>query len=94
MDTNRFMRMKDSPYAEVNQPLITCRCCGFCSCAQGEWSRNAEGRLVWTAAAEIQPGRGPNLSWCGECGVKFTRIELEWNGPTLVLPPDPDHSRG
>lgn len=83
--------MKDDPYAEVEQPAIICRGCGFRSCAEGVWSRTADGRLVWISDGEIQPGRGPDLTWCSECGVRFTRIVFDQHdGQTLILPPEPE----
>jgi hypothetical protein len=50
---------------EVEGPSATCGGCRFTSALKGTWSVE-DGRLVWRADPDPQPGRGPDLERCGE----------------------------
>jgi hypothetical protein len=55
---------------EIENPLASCGHCRFTSMLAGEWSVE-DGRLVFRAAADPQPYRGPDLEGCcegSECG--------------------------
>ena len=60
---------------ELDSPAFTCGDCRFMTCLTGVWSV-VEGRLVFTADADPQPRRGPDLHGCCESWnqVRFTRI--------------------
>jgi hypothetical protein len=64
---------------EVQPPLFTCGDCRFTSAIHGAWSVE-DGRLVFRADADPQPGRGPDLGGCCESDrdqldVDFTCID-------------------
>lgn len=60
---------------ELNNPAFTCGHCRFTTMLIGDWSVE-DGRLVFRAAPEPQPGRGPDLESCCEASevVTFDRI--------------------
>jgi hypothetical protein len=50
---------------QIENPLAVCGHCRFTSELKGEWSVE-EGRLVFRADPDPQPGRGPDLESCCE----------------------------
>ena len=50
---------------ELESPILTCGDCRFASRVHGQWSIE-DGRLVFRADADPQPGRGPDLQCCCE----------------------------
>jgi len=63
---------------EIEGPAASCGYCRFTSALQGTWSVE-DGLLVWRAAPDPQPRRGPDLHSCcegRECG-EFSGITAD-----------------
>ena len=63
---------------EIEGPRASCGYCRFTSALRGAWSVE-DGLLVWRAAPDPQPGRGPDLRSCcegWECG-EFSGITAD-----------------
>jgi hypothetical protein len=63
---------------EIEGPSAVCGYCRFTSALQGAWSVE-DGLLVWRAAPDPQPRRGPDLHGCcegRECG-EFSGVEAD-----------------
>lgn len=63
---------------QIEAPLATCGHCRFTSALTGKWSVEG-GVLVWRAAADPQPRRGPDLNSCCESdpAISFERITVD-----------------
>lgn len=68
----------DQKTLEIENPLAVCGHCRFATALTGEWSVE-DGRLVFRAAADPQPRRGPDLSSCCESDpvVEFEAITVD-----------------
>lgn len=73
------MTDRDNAVAELDEPRIQCGHCRFSAPLRGTWSWE-DGRLVFRADPDPQPGRGPDLASCGECGARFVAVHREWPG--------------
>jgi hypothetical protein len=72
-----YNRNRERVTLEIGNPSATCGHCRFLAELTGEWSVE-DGRLVFRAAADPQPGRGPHLHGCAEgeqCG-EFAHVTL------------------
>lgn len=73
-----YDRSRERVTLEIDNPSATCGHCRFMTTLTGEWSVE-DGRLVFRAAADPQPRRGPDLRRCGEgreCG-DFAHITVD-----------------
>lgn len=62
---------------EIENPLVVCGHCWFRVPLRGEWSVE-DGRLVFRANPDPQPGRGPDLVGCCETDlIEFERITAD-----------------
>jgi hypothetical protein len=64
---------------EIDGPTATCGGCRFTSALEGAWSVE-DGRLVWRAEPDPQPGRGPDLTSCCEgsdCADEFRHVTVD-----------------
>ena len=79
-----YDRNRERVTLEISNPAATCGHCRFMTELTGEWSVE-NGRLVFRAAADPQPRRGPDLNGCGESSevTRFERITCGW--PELEL---------
>jgi hypothetical protein len=69
---------------ELEAPSATCGSCRFTTALTGTWSVE-DGRLVWRAAPDPQPRRGPDFTSCCEgsdCG-DFERVATDWGSGEL-----------
>lgn len=76
---------KQQQKLKIEPPSATCPYCRFTSAVAGEWSVE-DGRLVFRAAEDPLPSRGPSLDYCCEgsdCG-EFSGIEPSW-GDNLTV---------
>ena len=70
-----YSRDREKKTLEIENPLASCGHCRFTSMLAGKWSVE-DGRLVFRADPDPQPGRGPDLEGCcedTECG-EFARV--------------------
>ena len=67
----------------MDAPSVSCGKCHFTAALTGEFSFE-DGRLVFRAAADPQPRRGPDFSRCGECGAEFTAVSWDWGSRRLT----------
>jgi hypothetical protein len=68
-----------SSYAlEIDGPLATCGHCRFTTALTGKFSVE-DGLLVWRAAADPQPRRGPGLESCCESNpvIEFGHVTAD-----------------
>jgi hypothetical protein len=63
---------------EIDGPSATCGHCRFTTALTGKFSVE-DGLLVWRAAADLQPGRGPDLDGCCESSpvIQFEHITVD-----------------
>lgn len=63
---------------DIEGPSARCGHCGFVSALAGKWSVE-DGLLVWRAAPEPLPGRGPDLESCCESSpvVRFEHVAVD-----------------
>jgi hypothetical protein len=68
---------RDQQTLEIEPPSVQCGHCRFSSSLKGQWSVE-DGRLVFRADADPQPGRGPDLDSCCESSpvVDFEHIAV------------------
>lgn len=63
---------------EIRNPVAECGHCGFATQLTGVWSVE-RGRLVFRAALDPQPRRGPDLNGCSESDpyVHFKHVTVD-----------------
>ena len=63
---------------EIRNPMAVCGHCNFATELTGVWSVE-HGRLVFRAAADPQPRRGPDLDGCAESDpvVHFRHVTVD-----------------
>lgn len=69
-----YSRNRERVTLEIGNPSATCGHCRFMTALAGEWSVE-DGRLVFRAAADPQPRRGPDLESCGESAERVAEFE-------------------
>ena len=70
--------MSDPLTLDIEGPTATCGHCGFMSALTGKFSVE-DGLLVWRAAMDPQPRRGPDLEGCCESSpaIKLEGVTVE-----------------
>lgn len=70
-----YSRDRERVTLEISNPSATCGHCRFMTELTGEWSVES-GRLVFRAAADPQPRRGPDLESCCESDpvIRFEHV--------------------
>ena len=68
---------------EIEGPTATCGHCGFMSALTGKFSVE-DGLLVWRAAMDSQPRRGPDLNGCCESSPAIKLEDVTVDGEYLT----------
>lgn len=77
------MKIDYSRTLEIEGPIAHCGDCRFATALRGKFSVE-DGRLVWRADPDPQPGRGPDLDYCGESREAVTFRHVTVDGELLA----------